>query len=125
MGMGLFDRIELFVWALAQLACYGFAALAALALLTRPRETTGLLLGERGLRAAARVFGPVCAAVSRAGGDAPIGAVAAVQGWADRLASRLLGSRDPTATAAVWEAVARTAAEVPGRSSPVGGKPGE
>ena len=125
MGLGLIDRVELFVWAVAQLACYGFAALAAVALLTRPRETAGLLLGERGLRAAALVLGPVCVAASRAGGGALSGPVATVQGWAETLATRVLGSRDPVVTGAIWDTVSASAPEPSGGSAAPGGEPGD
>ena len=102
MGMGLFDRLELFAWALLQLSCYGFAGLAALALLTRPRETSGLLLGERGLRAAFRLLGPAGEAASRTGGGSLVRFVGSIQSWANTLAERLLGSRDPAVTAGIW-----------------------
>ena len=112
MGMDVFERVELFVWALAQLATYGLAGLAAIALLTRPREATGLLLGERGLRAAVRLLGPTGAAVERSNvGESAIRLVASVRSLADSIAERLLGSRDPAATAAVWSA---TEADAPG-----------
>ena len=125
MGLGLIDRLELFVWALAQLGCYGLAALAAVALLTRPRETAGLLLGERGLRAAAQVLGPVCAAASRAGGGAIARPLSSVQGWAETLAARVLGSRDPLVTAGIWDALVETAPEPPGPSTARESDPGD
>jgi hypothetical protein len=101
--MPLGDRIELFLWSLVQLACYGLVGLAALALLTRPQEAAALLLGERGVRAVTRLFRPIVAALGSSGvGQATLRLTDAIRELVDTVVERVFGRRDAGAAERAW-----------------------